>query len=112
MYPFPPAMVNASRTLRWKATRSISLRGHEPPRQHRQRAELPAATGSPIALTVEPEQYVVVETRQPKRLKSSRVCVHFAQKPSKVTVGVNVPSAGKRRAGGRRVLRRGRSPRA
>src|SRR6202043_2909973 len=50
---------------------------------------------SPIALTVEPEQYVVVETREPKQLEVFARVRSFAQSPSKVTVGVDVPSGWK-----------------
>ena len=44
-----------------------------------------------LALTVEPEQYVVVETHQPKQFEVFARVRSFAQTPSKVTVGVEVP---------------------
>jgi LmbE family N-acetylglucosaminyl deacetylase len=49
----------------------------------------------PVALTVEPEQYVVVETRQPKQFEVFARVRSFAQAPSQVTVGVEVPSGWK-----------------
>jgi hypothetical protein len=49
----------------------------------------------PVALTPEPEQYVVVEARQPKQLEIFARVHSFAETPSKVTVGVEVPSGWK-----------------
>jgi LmbE family N-acetylglucosaminyl deacetylase len=49
----------------------------------------------PVALTPEPEQYVVVEARQPKQLELFARVHSFAETPSKVTVGVEVPSGWK-----------------
>jgi hypothetical protein len=49
----------------------------------------------PVALTPQPEQYVVVETRQPKQFDVFARVHSFAQTPSKVSVGVEVPSGWK-----------------
>jgi len=48
-----------------------------------------------VALTPEPEQYVVVESRQPKQFEIFARVHSFAETPSKVTVGVEVPSGWK-----------------
>jgi LmbE family N-acetylglucosaminyl deacetylase len=49
----------------------------------------------PIELTPEPEQYVVIESIQPKQFEIFARVHSFAQAPSKVSVGVNVPSGWK-----------------
>ena len=49
----------------------------------------------PVELTPEPEQYVVVESRQPKQFDVFARVHSFAQTPSKVSVGVEVPSGWK-----------------
>ncbi len=49
----------------------------------------------PVELTPEPEQYVVVESRQPRQLDVFARVHSFAQTPSKVSVGVKVPSGWK-----------------
>ena len=46
----------------------------------------------PVELTPEPGQYVVVETRQPRQFDVFARVHSFAQTPSKVSVGVEVPS--------------------
>jgi LmbE family N-acetylglucosaminyl deacetylase len=96
MYPFPPAMVTArthvevegyafdffAPVMSLHAT-TVSVLSY------------PLRLVPPIALTVEPEQYVVVETRQPRQFEVFARVRSFAQTPSKVTVGVNVPSGWK-----------------
>jgi LmbE family N-acetylglucosaminyl deacetylase len=96
MYPFPPAMVSAfthvevdgyafdfsAPVMSLHAT-TVSVLSY------------PLRLVPPIALTVEPEQYVVVETRQPKQFEVFARVRSFAQTPTKVTVGVNVPSGWK-----------------
>jgi LmbE family N-acetylglucosaminyl deacetylase len=96
MYPFPPAMVSActhvevegypfdfsAPVMSLHAT-TVSVLSY------------PLRLVPPIALTVEPEQYVVVEARQPKQFEVFARVRSFAQTPSKVTVGVNVPSGWK-----------------
>jgi LmbE family N-acetylglucosaminyl deacetylase len=49
----------------------------------------------PVELTPEPEQYVVVESRQPRQFDVFARVHSFAQTPSKVSVGVAVPSGWK-----------------
>lgn len=49
----------------------------------------------PVELTPEPEQYVVVESRQPKQFDIIARVHSFAQTPSKVSLGVEVPSGWK-----------------
>jgi LmbE family N-acetylglucosaminyl deacetylase len=49
----------------------------------------------PVALTPEPEQYVVIETRPVKQFEIFARVHSFAETPSKVTVGVDVPSGWK-----------------
>ncbi len=49
----------------------------------------------PVELTPQPEQYVVVESRQPKQFDIFARVHSFAQSPSKVSVGVEVPSGWK-----------------
>ncbi|MGA7796491.1 MAG: PIG-L family deacetylase [Candidatus Acidiferrales bacterium] len=49
----------------------------------------------PVELTPQPEQYVVVESRQPKQFDVFARVHSFAQTASKVSVGVEVPSGWK-----------------
>jgi len=49
----------------------------------------------PVELTPQPEQYVVVESRQPSQFDVFARVHSFAQLPSKVSVGVEVPSGWK-----------------
>ncbi len=49
----------------------------------------------PVELTPQPEQYVVVESRQPRQFDVFARVHSFAQTPSKVNVGVEVPSGWK-----------------
>jgi len=49
----------------------------------------------PVELTPEPEQYVVVESRRPMQFDVFARVHSFAQTPSKVSVGVEVPSGWK-----------------
>ncbi|HEY2647311.1 MAG TPA: PIG-L family deacetylase [Candidatus Acidoferrales bacterium] len=49
----------------------------------------------PLGITPEPEQYVVVEAHQPKQFEVFARVHSFAQTPSKVSVGVEVPSGWK-----------------
>ena len=92
MYPFPPAMVSArthvevdgyafdfSAPVTSLHATTVSVLSY------------PLRLVPPIALTVEPEQYVVVETRQQKQFEVFARVRSFAQTPSKVMVGVDVP---------------------
>jgi LmbE family N-acetylglucosaminyl deacetylase len=49
----------------------------------------------PVELTPQPEQYVVVESRQPRQFDVFARVHSFAQTPSKVSVGIEVPSGWK-----------------
>lgn len=49
----------------------------------------------PVELTPEPEQYVVVESRQPRQFDVFARVHSFAKTPSKVSVGIEVPSGWK-----------------
>jgi LmbE family N-acetylglucosaminyl deacetylase len=57
--------------------------------------EYPLRIVPPIQLTPQPEQYVVVDSRQPKQFDVFARVHSFAQSPSKVSVGVEVPSGWK-----------------
>ena len=57
--------------------------------------EYPLRLVPPVELTPQPEQYVVVESRQPKQFDVFARVHSFAQTPSKVMVGVEVPSGWK-----------------
>jgi len=57
--------------------------------------EYPLRLVPPVGLTPQPEQYVVVESREPKQFDVFARVHSFAQTPSKVTVGVEVPSGWK-----------------
>ena len=54
--------------------------------------EYPLRIVPPLELTPEPEQYVVVEARQPKQFDIFARVHSFAQTPSKVSVGIEVPA--------------------
>ena len=96
MYPFPPPLV--------RAVTHVEVEGYAfdftAPVESRHSTTVsvlyyPLRIVPPVALTVEPEQYVVVETRQPKQFEVFARVHSFAQTPSKVTVGVEVPSGWK-----------------
>jgi len=57
--------------------------------------EFPLRIVPPVELTPEPEQYVVVESHQPKQFDVFTRVHSFAQAASKVSVGVEVPSGWK-----------------
>jgi hypothetical protein len=54
--------------------------------------EYPLRIVPPVELTPEPEQYVVVDSRQPKQFDVFARVHSFAQTASKVSVGIEVPS--------------------
>jgi LmbE family N-acetylglucosaminyl deacetylase len=96
LYPFPPAMVYArthveadgysfdfSAPVQSLHATSVSVLSY------------PLRIVPPVGITPEPEQYVVVETRQPKQFEVFARVHSFAQTASKVTVGVEVPSGWK-----------------
>ena len=57
--------------------------------------EYPLRLVPPVGLTPQPEQYVVVESHQPKQFDVFERVHSFAETPSKVTVGVDVPAGWK-----------------
>ena len=57
--------------------------------------EYPLRLVPPLELTPQPEQYVVVESRQPRQFDVFARVHSFAQTPSKVSVGVEVPAGWK-----------------
>ena len=96
LYPFPPPLVSA-RT-------HVEADGYnfdfESPVQSLHPTTVsvlsyPLRLVPPIELTPEPEQYVVIESVQPKQFEIFARVHSFAQAPSKVSVGVNVPSGWK-----------------
>ena len=96
LYPFPPPLVSA-RT-------HVEADGYnfdfEAPVQSLHPTTVsvlsyPLRLVPPIELTPEPEQYVVIESIQPKQFQIFARVHSFAQAPSKVSVGVNVPSGWK-----------------
>jgi LmbE family N-acetylglucosaminyl deacetylase len=96
IYPFPPAFVHASShveadgytfdfTVPVQTLHSTTVTV----------LEFPLRIVPPVELTPEPEQYVVVESHQPKQFDVFTRVHSFAQTPSKVSVGVEVPSGWK-----------------
>jgi LmbE family N-acetylglucosaminyl deacetylase len=96
LYPFPPALVNAhthveadgyafdfTAPVQSLHATSVSVLSY------------PLRIVPPVGITPEPEQYVVVETREPGQFEVYARVHSFAQKASKVTVGVEVPSGWK-----------------
>jgi LmbE family N-acetylglucosaminyl deacetylase len=93
MSPFPPAMVHARTQVEVEGY-AFDFSAPVTSLHSSTTAVLayPLRLVPPIALTVQPEQYVVVETREPKQFEVFARVRSFAQTPSKVTVGVDVPS--------------------
>ncbi len=96
LYPFPPPLVNARTHVEADGyafdfvapvtslhATSVSVLSY------------PLRIVPPVGITPEPEQYVVVESRQPKQFEVFARVHSFAQTPSKVSVGVEVPSGWK-----------------
>jgi LmbE family N-acetylglucosaminyl deacetylase len=96
MYPFPRAMVNARTHVEVEGY-SFDFTAPVQSLHSTTTAVLsyPLRLVPPVALTVEPEQYVVVEGHQPKQFEVFARVRSFAQTPSKVMVGVDVPSGWK-----------------
>jgi LmbE family N-acetylglucosaminyl deacetylase len=96
IYPFPPAFVHAAS--------HVNVDGYafdfSVPVQNLHSSSVtvlnyPLRIVPPVELTPEPEQYDVVATRQPKQFDVFARVHSFAQSPSKVSVGVEVPSGWK-----------------
>jgi LmbE family N-acetylglucosaminyl deacetylase len=92
LYPFPPALV--------RARTHVEVEGYEfeftAPVQSLHATTVsvlsyPLRIVPPVALTLEPEQYVVVEGHEQKKFDIFARVRSFAQKPSNVSVGVQVP---------------------
>jgi LmbE family N-acetylglucosaminyl deacetylase len=93
LYPFPPALVSArthveaggyafdfTAPVESLHATTVSV------------LSFPLRIVPPVELTPEPEQYVVVESLQPRQFDVFARVHSFAQTPSKVSVGVEVPS--------------------
>lgn len=96
MFPFPPPLVHARTRVEVdgyafdfaapvKSLHSSTVRI----------LDYPLRIVPPVALTPEPEQYVVVESHQPRQFDIFARVHSFAVTPSKVTVGIEVPSGWK-----------------
>jgi len=96
LYPFPPPLVSArthveadgyafdfSAPVQSLHATTVSVLSY------------PLRIVPPVGLTPEPEQYVVVDSRQPKQFDVFARVHSFAQAPSKVSIGVEVPSGWK-----------------
>jgi LmbE family N-acetylglucosaminyl deacetylase len=96
LYPFPPPLVSArthveaegyafdfSAPVQSLHATSVSVLSY------------PLRVVPPVGITPEPEQYVVLESHQPKQFEVFARIHSFAQTPSKVSVGVEVPSGWK-----------------
>ena len=96
LYPFPPALV--------RARTQVEVDGYAfeftAPVQSLHASTVsvlsyPLRIVPPVELTPQPEQYVVVESRQPGQFEVFARVHSFAQTASKVSVGVEVPSGWK-----------------
>jgi LmbE family N-acetylglucosaminyl deacetylase len=96
LYPFPPPLV--------RARTHVEAEGYgfdfTAPVQSLRATTVsvlsyPLRIVPPVELTPEPEQYVVVESRQPRQFDVFSRVHAFAQTPSKVSVGVEVPAGWK-----------------
>jgi LmbE family N-acetylglucosaminyl deacetylase len=96
IYPFPPPLVSASAHVEIEGY-AFDFSAPVESMQATSTAVLtyPLRLIPAVALTVDPQQYVVVEARQPKQFGIFARVHSFAQTPSKVTVGVEVPSGWK-----------------
>ena len=96
LYPFPPPVVHACSHIEADGyafdltvpvesvhSSTVAVLNH------------PLRLVPPVELTPQPEQYVVVESRQSKQFDIFARVHSFAQTPSKVSVGVEVPSGWK-----------------
>jgi LmbE family N-acetylglucosaminyl deacetylase len=96
LFPFPPALVSARTHVE---TDGYAFDFVTPVQSlHSTTVSVlsyPLRIVPPIGLTPEPEQYVVIESIQPKQFEIFARVHSFAQTPSKVRVGVNVPSGWK-----------------
>jgi len=96
MFPFPPALVSARTHVQ---AEDYEFDFTAPVQSlHASTVSVlsyPLRIVPPVELTPEPQQYAIVEGHQPKQLDVFARVHSFAQAPSSVTVGVNVPSGWK-----------------
>jgi LmbE family N-acetylglucosaminyl deacetylase len=96
LYPFPPPLVSARTHVE---ANGYAFEFTAPVQSLRSTTvsvlSYPLRIVPPVELTPEPEQYVVVESRQPKQFDVFARVHSFAQTPSKISVGVEVPSGWK-----------------
>ena len=96
VYPFPPALVTARTRVE---VDGYSFDFTAPVESlHATTVSVlsyPLRLVPPVELTPEPEQYVVVDSRPQKQFEIFARVHSFAESPSKVTVGVNVPAGWK-----------------
>ncbi len=96
IYPFPPAFVYACSHVEADGySFDLNLPVQSLHSTTVTVLEYPLRLVPPVELTPQPEQYVVVETRQPKQFDVFARVHSFAETPSKVTVGVDVPAGWK-----------------
>jgi LmbE family N-acetylglucosaminyl deacetylase len=96
LYPFPPPIVRASSHIDADGYAfDFSVPVESLHATSVTVLEYPLRLVSAVGITPEPEQYVVVESRQPKQFDVFARVHSFAQAPSKVSVGVEVPSGWK-----------------
>jgi len=96
MYPFPPPLVEA----RTRVEVDGYAFDYTAPVESRQATttivlSYPLRIVPAMSVTVEPQQFVVVEARQPKQFELFARVHSFAQSPSKVNVGVEIPAGWK-----------------
>jgi LmbE family N-acetylglucosaminyl deacetylase len=96
LYPFPPPFVHACTHVEadgYAFDFTVPVES-----QHSTTVTVlnyPLRIVPPVGLTPEPEQYVVVESHEPRQFDVFARVHSFAQTPSKVSVGVEVPSGWK-----------------
>jgi LmbE family N-acetylglucosaminyl deacetylase len=96
IYPFPPAFVYACSHVDADGyTFDVNTPVESLHATTVTVANFPLRLVPPVELTPQPEQYVVVESRQPRQFDVFARVHSFAQTPSKVTVGVEVPAGWK-----------------
>ena len=96
IYPFPPPFVYACSHVETDGyTFDLSIPVRSLHATTVTVLEYPLRLVPPVALTPQPEQYLVVESREPKQFDIFARVHSFAETPSRVMVGVNVPDGWK-----------------
>ncbi len=96
LYPFPPPLVTACTHVEAEGYAfdfTVPVQSLHPTTVSV--LSYPLRLVPPVGLTPEPEQYVVVESREPSRFDIFARVHSFAQTPGKFSVGVDVPSGWK-----------------